>query len=150
MAKKKATKKVARRDIERPYNGGTWSSSRYFTFIRSALRSASTRWPPKFECLKAAYVDTRINKKTGRMSKHYRCAMCFSVFPTKEVQVDHITPAGSLTRFDDLPGFAERLFCEINGFRVLCLQCHHQVTQAEKSNNLKDIEDRDHPNQLPL
>lgn len=150
MAKKKAVRKIARKDIPRPYNGGTWTSSRYFYFIRSALRKASTRWPPKFECLKAAFVDSRINKKTGRVSKHYRCANCLGIFPSKEIQVDHITPAGSLTKFDDLPGFTERLFCEVDGFRALCLDCHHEVTQAEKSSSFQDTEDHDHQSQLPL
>jgi hypothetical protein len=145
MAKKKLKKPIKRRlDLERPYNSGTWTKSRFFGFIRSALRSASSRWQPKFDCLKAAYVDTRINTKTNRASKHYKCAICKGVFPGKEVQVDHIIPAGRLADFNDLPSFAERLFCEAHGFRALCITCHQQVTAEEKlrvANSSKDTQD---------
>lgn len=133
--KKNTVKRKPKRklDVERPYNNGTWTKSRFFGFIRSALRSASSRWQPKFDCLKAAYVDTRINPKTNRASKHYKCAICRGAYPGKEVQVDHIIPAGSLRDFNDLAGFAQRLFCEASGFRALCITCHQKVTEEEKA-----------------
>jgi hypothetical protein len=144
MAKKKARPVKRKLDVDRPYNSGEWTKSRFFGFIRSALRSASTRWQPKFDCLKAAYFDTRMNEKTKRVSKHYKCALCKSIYPGKEIQIDHIIPAGSLREFEDLPSFAQRLFCEASGFRALCITCHSQVTAEEKlrvSNSLKDTED---------
>lgn len=50
----------------------------------------------------------------------------------KDVQVDHIIPAGSLQSTDDLKGFVERLFCSIDGLQVLCKPCHDDKTQKEK------------------
>lgn len=110
------------RRVERLRNGGKWTEARYFGFIRSALRSAFRKWGPKHEAKAAAKVAYNT----------YQCAACDGWFGTKEVEVDHIVPAGSLKCYDDLPGFVERLFCEAQGFQVLCKDCHYHKTQAEK------------------
>ena len=124
--KKPAKKPVKRRtDIERPRNGGLWTEARYFQFIRTALRKASSRWGPRFEALKEARIEQKINVKTGRLAWHFKCSECSNLYPAKEVQVDHITEVGSLKCFDDLGEWAERLFCEKSGLRVLCEKCHN-------------------------
>jgi len=41
-------------------------------------------------------------------------------------------PAGTLTCAQDLPGFVERLFCEVDNLQVLCEACHNIKTQAER------------------
>ena len=40
-------------------------------------------------------------------------------------------PAGTLTCGGDLPGFIERLFCEVDNLQVLCTDCHDIKTQNE-------------------
>lgn len=109
---------------EKPFCGGQWTRARYFQFLRSALRTASMKWNPIWQCLKLAEYGVRVNPKTKRKAMHFTCSGCESSFPRKEVQVDHIIPAGSLTCHEDLPGFVERLFCEVDGLRVLCIDCH--------------------------
>jgi hypothetical protein len=47
-------------------------------------------------------------------------------------EVDHIQPVGSLKCAEDLPQFVERLFCEIDNYRVLCIECHKKVTHGDK------------------
>lgn len=110
------------RTVERTRNGGQWTESRYFGFIRSALRAAFQRWGPKHQCKLAA--------KTGY--NQYTCAACEETFGSKDIQVDHIVPAGSLTKFEDLPEFVERMFCEVDGFQVLCKPCHQIKTNEER------------------
>jgi hypothetical protein len=127
--KRKVTKK---RDIERPYCGGEWTKARYFQFIRTALRGASNRWKPKYQCVKFAETAKLTNKKTGRIAMHYQCSMCYNEFPRKEINVDHIVPVGSLNSFEDLPDFTRRLFCERDGLRVLCISCHDVITQDQR------------------
>lgn len=122
LAKKKAV--VRRKDIERPYCDGEWTNSRFFGFIRSSLRNASSRWNPARTVLKEAAVGARVNKSSGRVAMHFRCAICLETFPRKQVEIDHILEVGSLSSFQDLPGFAERLFCNKDGYRVLCRGCH--------------------------
>ena len=124
-----------RKDIARPFCGGAWTTARFFGFIRSALRNASSRWAPAQACLKNAEVGKRINRKSGRLAMHYRCAGCQAELPRKAVQIDHINEAGSLKNFDDLPGFAQRLFVEEEGFQILCIErCHHRKTHTDGKN----------------
>lgn len=107
-----------------------WTRARYWSFIRSALRKAFTRYPPRFECLSAAsrpYTGTDKRKK-----KEYQCAECKEWFVQKNVQVDHIEPCGSLRTYRDLAGFVKRLFCHVDGLRVLCIECHKKITQENK------------------
>ena len=111
------------RTVEKTRNGGTWSEARYFGFIRSSLRSAFTKWGPKHAAKKLAKVAYN----------QYECCECEGIFPSKEVEVDHIIPAGSLKTYDDLPGFVERMFVEADGFQVLCKSCHQLKTNAERA-----------------
>ena len=92
---------------EKTRNGQTWTEARYEGFITSALRAAFRRWQPKYECLKQAYVETKINPKSGRLAKHYKCKRCKELFTQTNVQVDHKEPIGSCSTWDE---FVEKLF----------------------------------------
>lgn len=120
-----------KRQVDRPYAGGTWTKARFFGFLRSALRLASRKWPPRIEAKNAArrtYVGP--NK---RQKYEYKCAICGDWFQGTEVEVDHIEPCGQLKEYDDLPGFVRRLFCEASELRVLCKsKCHHRLTSCQE------------------
>ena len=115
------------------YNAGKWTESRMHSFIKSALRSASQRWPPKYTSLNEAKQGKKINSKTGRLAEHYLCSECGGEFPAKDVQVDHIEPV-----IDPIIGFVtwdeviRRMFCEKDGYQILCKPCHSIKTNAEK------------------
>jgi 5-methylcytosine-specific restriction endonuclease McrA len=103
-----------------------WTVARYNTFIRSALRKAWSRWPPKFEVLKE-------NRRTVTGKRHryeYKCAKCKKWFQQKHVQVDHITPAGSHVNWDT---FIEKLFVGKDKLQILCRPCHAVKTKSERS-----------------
>lgn len=117
--------------MTRKYNNGDWTRSRYESFIKSALRSASVRWPPRYLTLNEAFVDVRTNEKTGRKAKHFECAMCKNLFPQKDVQVNHKEPVVPPTGFTTWDDIIERLFCEKEGLEVLCKPCHKDVTAEE-------------------
>ena len=112
--------------IPRTRNDGQWTEARYFSFIRTLLRSGWNRWGPRNTAKRAAKVAYNT----------YECAHCGGWFGTREVELDHVVPCGSLRTFDDLPGFVERMFCEAEGFQVLCKPCH-QVKTNEESNARK-------------
>ena len=57
----------------------------------------------------------------------------------KNINVDHIIPAGSLNTSQDLPLFVERLFCEQDNLQVLCMTCHDKKTLKEKQAKKKKI-----------
>lgn len=120
---------MGKRRVQPTRAGNTWTEAKFFQFIRSALRQAYSRYPVKFQVKKAAERTV-----TGKRHKYeYKCAECSEWFMGKEIQVDHIEPAGSLKSFDDLPAFAEKLFCEADGMQVLCKPCHQTKTNAERA-----------------
>jgi hypothetical protein len=107
-----------------------WTKARYWQFIRSALRKAFNRYPPKYQALE---LSRRPAKKSGRHKWEHQCSCCKGWFLAKQVNVDHVIPAGSLTCYEDLAGFCERLFCSIEGLAVLCKTCHTLKTGQERS-----------------
>ncbi len=111
---------------ERTRNAGTMTESMFWSSIRSILRRRTIWWQP----IKIAKQNSRRpNQGDNKRQKwEYQCSACKEWFSDKEVEVDHIIPAGSLTCAADLPGFVERLFCEVDGFTVLCKPCHHKKT----------------------
>lgn len=110
-----------------------WTEARRKSFIISALRSASSRYPPKYECLNAAKVGKKINKATGRLAEHYKCARCKKLFVAKEVQVDHIEPVISITDgFIDWNTYISRLLTTLDNYQVLCVTCHAVKSAGEK------------------
>ena len=117
-----------------------WSTAKFFGFLRSGLREKFNRYPVKYELLKSEAVDTptgelfKTGKKMGQKKtvKKYKCNHCEEMFRANEVQVDHIIPAGSLQSFDDLQGFAERLFCGPENLQLVCKPCHVIKTKEDR------------------
>jgi len=115
------------------YNNGKWTDARFTSFIKSALRSASQRWPPKFNALANAKEGKRINLASGRLAEHYTCAICKNGFPAKEVQVDHIHPViDPHTGFTSWDEVIKRMFCEVEGYQILCKPCHAKKSHVER------------------
>ncbi len=117
--------------ITKTRNNNTWTEARFNSFVKSALRGASQRWPPRYTVLSEAYVGQKINPKSGRLAKHYKCSRCLNDFPQKEVQVNHKTPVVLLSGFDSWNGVIERLFCEKEGLECVCIPCHKTITKEE-------------------
>jgi len=115
----------------KPFNQGQWTVARKRSFIMSALRRA--QWPVKYAALKLAYVGDGINPATGRKCKLHKCFECDELFPAKDMRADHIKPIVPVTGFDSWDAVIERLFCEIEGFQALCVDCHAIKTKAENA-----------------
>jgi len=111
-----------------------WTDSRYWSFIRSALREASRRYPPKFKVVQAA-KRKKTHGKNSKQKWEYKCAECNKHFPNKVVIVDHIKPLGKLKDYEDLPEFVSNLFCGAGGLQVLCRPCHYLKTMKERGIN---------------
>lgn len=126
----KTPKKTKRKLVPRTRVGNTWTEARYFQFIRGALRQAFTRYPVKYQAKDAAKRE--LLEKKGRQKYEYQCARCLRWWPDKHIEVDHIVPAGSLKCYDDLPGFVERMFCEVDNLQMLCNECHLEKTAEDR------------------
>jgi hypothetical protein len=128
MRKKAAAKKPK---TEKTRNAGTMTESAFWSFIRSGLRQKSRWWKPITQCKLNAKRPYKGPLK--RQKFEYQCNSCKKWFAEKNINVDHIEPAGSLNCADDLAGFVERLFCEVDNLQVLCSGCHNIKTQKERN-----------------
>jgi hypothetical protein len=105
----------------KPYNNNTWTAARFHSFIKSALRGASLKWPPRL----------RVKKKAWRKRGWYECAG-FDRDPhlVKTVQIDHIEQIGT----GDWNTIVERMFVEDDKLQALCSDCHKLKSKKEKRN----------------
>ena len=110
---------------------GTMTEEEFLRWIRSALRSKFLRWPPRSKALDLAKIDYVGDNK--RRKNSWVCAKCSLSFSSKEVEVDHFPKAaGELKELQQLPEFANNLFCEIDNLRVLCKDCHSIHTLSQR------------------
>lgn len=114
--------------------GKPWKTeSAFWAYIRGGLRRAVwMRHPVKIEHLK----KNRYKDGLGAGGKEVWCCTCAICGETKrqsDCQVDHISPAGSLKKIEDISPFIERLaFVEDKDIRILCKSCHAICTYAER------------------
>ena len=121
--------------VQKTRCAGTMSEAAFWSFIRSALRQKSRWWKPISLCKEMAKRPyTGINK---RQKYEYQCNKCKAWFQEKKINIDHKIPAGSLNCAQDLPGFVERLFCEVKDLQCLCETCHDAKTLKEKQEKKK-------------
>ena len=114
--------KTIRKVVEKPFADNTMSNSAFFGMIRSALRQKS-RWFKSIsvakERAKVSYIGP--NKKRKWM---YKCELCKELVSADFINVHHKNECGSLSSFEDLPGFTKRLFCNSDELITICNNCH--------------------------
>jgi 5-methylcytosine-specific restriction endonuclease McrA len=121
--------------VPKTRGANTYTESAFWGMIRSTLRRRSMFWKPVHLAKLAARRDNQSDNP--RLKFEYQCAVCTNWFPEKQTIIDHIIPAGTLTCADDLPSFVERLFCEQEGLRCLCKECHQKITNLQRGNRKK-------------
>ena len=111
--------------------------SAYMSYIRGGIRSGL--WNKnKIKLLKIKNNRTQIpnpningNKPTVWGGK---CEVCENLFPTKDLQVDHIRDYGSsLKSFDDVSSFiSDMILVTEDDLRIICKPCHEIVSHSQK------------------
>lgn len=114
-----------------------WTEARRKAFVISVLRSGMRRFPNKYKALASACVGVRLNKSSGRQAKHYKCAKCRKLYPSSNVQVDHIIPVVGPEGFTSFDTYIDRLFCSEDNLQVLCKPCHLKKSAAERKGRKK-------------
>jgi hypothetical protein len=129
VVKRKATTVLSR-------NGGTMTESQYFSKIRSILRSGFRYWKPMQLALeKASRPSQSLNK---RIKKEYQCAKCKKWYKRADVEIDHKQECGSLSNYEDIVPFIQRLTKEnIDAYQILCKPCHKLKTEAFRQSKKK-------------
>lgn len=134
----KPRKVAKKRAVKDPFlKHPDWSNAKLFGFIRSALRAAWSRYPPKYLVLAAA--KRKYEGPNKRLKWEFQCNECKQYFPQKQISVDHIIPAGSLRSFEDIGPFCEKLFVGVEDLQVLCTAgCHQKKTARERDEKVKE------------
>jgi hypothetical protein len=122
---RKVKKVVLNPKVPRTRNNATMTESAFFSWLRERLRKSSMYWKPINVVKKEAQVPYKGDNKRRKFS--YVCDQCKGEFSDKEVVVHHKVECGSLKSFDDLSGFAERLFVEKDGLVLICKECHTKI-----------------------
>jgi 5-methylcytosine-specific restriction endonuclease McrA len=96
-------------------------------------------WKPKQQALKNARDGKIVNPVTGKPNIAGRCSSCGNLFLEKKLKVDHIDPVVPVVGFDknlflniNWTEYIERMFVEVDGYQVLCKECHDLKTKSEK------------------
>lgn len=91
-------------------------------FIIASVRRASYRWMPRYQAKKNAWIARG----------QYKCASCEKIYGPKEISLDHIHPVVDPHKgFIDWNNYIERLFCDVDGYQVLCKMCHSVKSKRE-------------------
>lgn len=112
--------------VPRTRAGGEWTEAAFWGFLRSNLRLASRKWPPRKAVLLASRRPSESDNK--RLKWEHQCSVCKGWFPAKQVEIDHAVPCGPLTNWEEFKTFAQRLFCEADGLAIRCETCHQAKT----------------------
>ncbi len=119
-------------------NAGTWTEARFTSFIRGGLRSISMRWPPKNKVKQNARIQRGVYLCAGYKRENHEVP---ASLPPKagnkrrinNAVVDHISPVVDPKRgFVSWDELIKRLFCEEDGFQLLCHECHSAKTADER------------------
>ena len=125
---------MAKKNVERPRNGGKMTESEYFSKIRSGLRRTFMYWYPMMLALKKASRPSQSENR--RIKTEYQCEECKQWFKRDDIHIDHKIECGSLKTYDDIVPFIKRLTVEDpNMFQILCkAKCHQKKTNTERQN----------------
>jgi hypothetical protein len=63
--------------------------------------------------------------------------------------VDHKDPVVPLDRYPDWNEYVNRLFCDTDNFEVLCDDCHHMKSQAERQVRRENVRRQKTPKTPP-
>ena len=119
-------------------NNGKWTEARFRSFIRGGLRSISMRWPPKNRVKQNARVERGVYLCAGYERGSHEVPVSLPPKPGNKRRinnsvVDHVEPVvdpkHGFVSWDEL---IKRLFCEADGFQILCHECHKNKTSDER------------------
>lgn len=118
---------------------GTLTDAALRTRIINTLRRLSMYWKPIQEAKRSARSGRIKNPATDKLNMAVICMSCNGHVMERDCKVDHIEPVVPLEGFSpdgsiflgyNWSEYLERMFCEADGFQVLCEPCH-----KIKSNN---------------
>ena len=123
--------------MKEPWGTGVpWKNSvAFFTYLRGCLRKSWSNNPIKHNLIKKKRKQIPNPNPKGKKNTvwGFDCEVCGGEFVMSLCQVDHIVPAGSLQKTEDIQGFVERLlYVTEEDLRLVCKDCNSALALAEK------------------
>lgn len=138
--------------MTKPYGEGKYfkTKSAYLNWIRGVLRRGWTKYPPqnKYKASRSTRVPVldengdniyyKSGKKKGQLKTRLEspCDGCGKIFPSSKIQVDHITPVGSLTKEEHLEGYTLDMYCDEENWQLLCSETCHPIKSYADEHDL--------------
>jgi hypothetical protein len=126
-------------------------SQYYRQWLRSSLRRGFKKWPSYYtKNATTRTLSLKAKDKAGRerWMNHKQCEVCKGWFTTRDLNQDHILPAGSLLSVEpeEVGQFVLNLYCSIHNLRYVCdytlddaeerfggkKSCHYTITHGNK------------------
>ena len=115
------------------------TESAFMSYLRSGIRSGL--WNKnKVKLLKIKNNRVQIPNPNPKGNKSTvwggECEVCRKLFPTKDLQVDHLREnSSSLKCFDDVSQFiSDMVLITEDDLRVVCKPCHYIISYSQKMN----------------
>lgn len=116
-----------------------WASeSKFWQWMRGNLRKALWQHYPVRTTYKKEHtwnVTVAERKKynlSNRVKRVGRCELTGEIHAASNLEVDHISPAGSLKSWEDVGDFIGRLLCPKENMRLVSKEAHRIHTYAER------------------
>ena len=100
-----------------------------FKWVKRYIELISYKWAPRNKAMQNARRVSQLKDK--RTKWQYQCNGCKEWFKGSQIQLDHVKPKGLYSK-ETFFVWLDRLFCEVEGFQVLCVPCHAKKTKQEQ------------------
>jgi hypothetical protein len=110
------------------------TKAEFFKYIRGTLRMGWKRYPLKIEYRNSMVIPNFEGSgvTNPRVKKVGKCEICQNWFPQSALETDHIKPCGTIRDWETAGTFLHNMFCDKDNLRLLCCECHGQITYAER------------------
>jgi 5-methylcytosine-specific restriction endonuclease McrA len=108
-------------------------SVKEWNLLKGAIRRVFSRSDLRRQALQRTLIDFK-DPNRPRVTKWSWCQECGLIEPTYKMDVDHIVPViplDSSMKDMSLDELVDRIWCSIEGLRVLCKSCHDDKTAIE-------------------
>jgi len=132
---------MAKKKEDERYHYTPWNDTKiwktkaeFFKYIRGTLRMGWKRYPLKIEYRNSMVIPNFEGSgvTNPRVKKVGKCEICQNWFPQSALETDHIKPCGTIRDWETAGTFLHNMFCDKDNLRLLCCECHGQITYAER------------------
>ena len=106
----------------------------FFAWLRGESRRVWANYPLRneYKSSQLEAVAPHHGITNSRVKKVGKCNQCKGWFAASNLEVDHITPAGSFTNWNEWLYWMVRLLCDVNNMQLLCKSCHKIKSYADR------------------